>query len=116
MTQFVFLAATFNGIVLPLIALFVLLASKLASEKTARKSERRFLAVLILMTLVTAHTVIHNDPLWLIHTVTLSVMVIGSLWIPGEHRVSHAGTSASTYVDTHSQPATTNPNHSFASQ
>jgi hypothetical protein len=40
---------------------------------------------LVMMSVITAHTVTTSEPTWLIHTVTLAVMIVGSLWIPGQH-------------------------------
>lgn len=85
MAQFVFITSAFSVLGLPLIALAALLFAKLTTGTAARRAERRFLAVLVVMSLVTAHTVMAQNAAWLIHTATLSLMVVGSLWIPGQH-------------------------------
>lgn len=85
MVEVAFFASVFSGLGLPPIAMVLLLLAKLTSGSAARRAERRFLAFLIVMTLVTAHTVMTQNAAWLIHTTTLSVMVIGSLWIPGQN-------------------------------
>ncbi|MCM2369303.1 hypothetical protein [Aporhodopirellula aestuarii] len=90
MAQIVFIASAFSALGLPIIALLALMLAKLTTGMAARKAERRFLAVLIVMTLVTAHTVMMQNAAWLIHTTTLSLMVVGSLWIPGQQTLSES--------------------------
>ena len=85
MPQLIFLATATSAIGLPLIALIMLMVSKLSVGAAARRAERRFLALLVMMSVITAHTVTTSEPTWLIHTVTLAVMIVGSLWIPGQH-------------------------------
>lgn len=84
MAQIVLITTAFSVLGLPLIAIAALMLAKLTRGTAARRAERRFLAVLIVMSLVTAHTVMTQNAAWLIHTATLSLMVIGSLWIPGQ--------------------------------
>ncbi|EMI41029.1 MULTISPECIES: hypothetical protein [Pirellulaceae] len=90
MAQIVFIASAFSALGLPMVALLALLLAKLTTGTAARKAERRFLAVLVVMTLVTAHTVMMQNAAWLIHTTTLSLMVVGSLWIPGQKTLSES--------------------------
>src|SRR5690606_9531879 len=68
MAQIVFFASVFSALGLPLIAIIVLLLAKLTTGSAARRAERRFLAFLIVMTLVTVHTVTMQNAAWLIHT------------------------------------------------
>ncbi|MEM1224686.1 MAG: hypothetical protein AAGJ40_03260 [Planctomycetota bacterium] len=77
--QMVFCGTIVSAVGLPLLALIMLLASKLATADTAPRAQRRFLAFLVVMTLVTARTVTTDEPTWLIHTMTLSMMIIGAL-------------------------------------
>lgn len=84
MSQFLFMASAVSALGLPLIAMVALLLAKLSSGPAARRAERRFLAVLVVLTLVTAHTVTTQNAAWLIHTTTLGLMIVGSLWIPGQ--------------------------------
>ena len=84
MAQFVFIASAFSALGLPIVAMLVLMLAKLTTGAAARRAERRFLAILIVMTLVTAHTVMTQNAAWLIHTTTLGLMIVGSLWIPGQ--------------------------------
>jgi len=84
MSQFLFVASAVSALGLPLIAIVALLLAKLSTGVAARKAERRFLAILVLMTLVTTHTVMTQNAAWLIHTTTLGMMIVGSLWIPGQ--------------------------------
>jgi len=84
MDQLFFLGSVFSALGLPVAALIALLSSKLATGGAAVRAQRRFLACLVVVTVVTARTVTTNDSTWLIHTVTLSMMIVGSLWIPGQ--------------------------------
>lgn len=89
MTQFLFIATAFSALGLPLIAMAALLLAKLSTGAAARRAERRFLAVLVVMTLVTSHTVMTQNAAWLIHTTTLGLIIVGSLWIPGQSASDH---------------------------
>ncbi len=84
MAQIVLFTSVLSLLGLPLIAMAALMSAKLATGTAARRAERRFLALLVIMSLVTAHTVMTQNAAWLIHTATLSLMVVGSLWIPGQ--------------------------------
>ncbi len=84
MAQVVLITSALSVLGLPMIAIAALMLAKLTTGTAARRAERRFLAVLVVMSLVTAHTVMTQNAAWLIHTATLSLMVVGSLWIPGQ--------------------------------
>lgn len=84
MAQFLFVASAVSALGLPLVAMVALLIAKLSTGATARRAERRFLAVLVVMTIVTAHTVFTQNAAWLIHTTTMGLLIVGSLWIPGQ--------------------------------
>ncbi len=71
-----------DAILMPLIGCGALLISKLSSREMARWAERQFLATLVVITLVTLRTVINCGDAWLIHTLTLSTMIMGALIIP----------------------------------
>jgi hypothetical protein len=73
-----------DTLVLPLLGSFALLTAKLSVGISARRAERTFFIVLIVITVVTLRTVIHCDETWLVHTLTLATMIIGSLVIPGQ--------------------------------
>jgi len=90
MAQIVFIATAFSALGLPLIAMVALMLAKLTTGTAARRAERRFLSILIVMTLVTSHTVMMQNAAWLIHTTTLSLMVVGSLWIPGQKSLNES--------------------------
>lgn len=82
MDQFAFLGTILNCLGIPAVAIVALLASKLSSGEAAVRAQRRFLVLLVIMSVVTARTVTTSEPTWLIHTLTLSIMIVGSLWIP----------------------------------
>ena len=73
-----------DTVFLPLIGSIALLTAKLSIGEAARKAERNFFAVLIVMTAITLRTVITCDEIWLVHTTTLSLMIVGSLMIPSQ--------------------------------
>ena len=84
MAQFLFIASAFSALGLPVVAVMALLIAKLSTGDSARRAERRFLAILVVMTIVTAHTVFNQSAAWLIHMTTMGILVVGSLWIPGQ--------------------------------
>lgn len=71
-----------DAIVLPLLGLMSLVWSKVSQGDVARFAENQFLLSLIVITIVTLRTVINCDDVWLVHTLTLSAMIVGSLAIP----------------------------------
>jgi len=81
LTQLVLMA---DAILMPMIGFGALLMSKLSRGEAARWAERRFLAILVVITLVTLRTVVHCDSVWLVHTCTLAAMILGALLIPNQ--------------------------------
>ena len=73
-----------DAIILPIIGVGALLLSKVCQGDVARHWERQFLFCLIVLTIVTLHTVIHCDDTWLIRTMTLGGMIIAPLMVPGQ--------------------------------
>ena len=76
--------AVVDAIVLPLLGSTLLLLAKTAHGEAARRAERQFFAVLVVMTLITLRTVIRCDQTWLLHTSTLAMMILGALVIPSQ--------------------------------
>jgi len=77
-----------NAISLPLIGGLSLLLAKLSIGDAARLAERHFFVTLVVITGVTIRTVIHCDEIWLVHTMTLAMMIIGALVIPSQEAVT----------------------------
>ena len=77
-----------NVVVMPMIGGGCLLLSKLAQGDAVRRAERRFLAALVMITIVTLRTVIVSGDVWLFHTLTLSAMIVGALLIPNQQDAS----------------------------
>lgn len=84
MTEIFYLTAILNGLLLPLIAGATLVIAKLSRGEAARRAERQFLATLVVMTMITLRTVITCDDVWLVHTATLGIMIVGALVIPSQ--------------------------------
>ncbi len=78
------LTGIMDAIVLPLMGCIALMCAKLTEGDAARWAERQFFAALVVITLVTARTVVMCDDAWLLHTATLGVMTVGALVIPGQ--------------------------------
>ena len=72
----------FATILFPCAGGYTLLATKLSSGEARRIAERQFLATLVVITLFTLHTVVTCDGAWLLHTLTLSTMIVGALALP----------------------------------
>lgn len=73
------LAATF---LFPVVGSVALLATKLSSGETRRFAQRQFIASLIVVTMVTLHTVATANDAWFVHTLTLATMTVGALALP----------------------------------
>lgn len=73
-----------DAIIMPLIGAVALLLAKLSEGEFARWAEKQFFAVLVVITLVTLRTVITCEEFWLVHTATLSTMIVGALVIPSQ--------------------------------
>ena len=72
-----------DAVLIPAACGIALLVAKLTHGEMARKAEKNFFVFLVVMTLITIRTVVLCDDVWLIHTTTLAVMVVGALAIPG---------------------------------
>ncbi len=79
LTQF---AGMLDAIILPIIGGSSLLLSKISQGEIAQHWERQFLLTLVVITIVTLRTVAYGDVTWLIHTMTLAGMIVGSLLVP----------------------------------
>lgn len=84
------IAGFLNALVCPMISGMLLLVSKLAHGEAARRAERRFLAALVVVTIMTVRTVIACDDAWLLYAVTLSILIVGALLIPNQETSSVA--------------------------
>jgi hypothetical protein len=73
-----------DAIILPFIGGIALLLAKFRVGDAARWHERQFLAVLVVMSIVTLRTVIYCDEVWLVHTTALGALIIASLMIPSQ--------------------------------
>ena len=71
-----------DAIIMPLIGGIALLLAKFTQGDAARRAERQFFGVLVVITIVTLRTVITCDEVWLVHTTTLGTLIVGSLVIP----------------------------------
>ncbi|NND96302.1 MAG: hypothetical protein HKN47_03105 [Pirellulaceae bacterium] len=84
MTDLPQLVSMVDVIVLPLLGIWSLVWSKVRQGEAARRAERQFLLTLVVITIVTLRTVINCDDVWLVHTITLAVMIVGALAIPNQ--------------------------------
>ncbi|WP_419189938.1 hypothetical protein [Stieleria marina] len=73
-----------DAIALPALGIWALVWSKICQGEDARRAERQFLLVLVVITIVTLRTVINCDDVWLVHTMTLAMMIVGALAIPNQ--------------------------------
>lgn len=82
MSNLVQLLAVVDVIALPLLGLWALLATKLSIGDALRRAERFFLVALVIISLVTLRTVARLDEIWLVHTLTLALMILGVFMVP----------------------------------
>ena len=73
-----------DAIILPLLGGLALFLAKFREGEAARWHERQFLAVLVVITIVTLRTVIYCDEVWPIHTTALGTLIIAALMIPNQ--------------------------------
>ena len=84
------IAQVADTLLMPLIGGIALLTAKLSVGEAARTAERNFFAALIVITAITLRTVITCDEIWLVHTTTLALMIVGSLVIPSQDSLSES--------------------------
>ncbi len=80
--DFGFIFTVLSSLLFPVIGGFTLVATRLTSGESRKFAERQFFASLVVVTMVTLHTVVTSDQDWLLHTVTLASMVVGALVLP----------------------------------
>ena len=84
-----------DAIIFPLIGSVALMYAKLSRGAAARRAEKQFYAILVVLTVVTLRTVITCHEIWLVHTMSLGGLIVGSLLIPGQTETpEHAPTIA----------------------
>ena len=71
-----------DAIAMPILGLWALLSTKLSVGPALRRAEKRFFIALVIISLVTLRTVASLDDVWLIHTATLALMVLGVFLVP----------------------------------
>ncbi len=84
MPEISYLINLLDAVVMPLVALATLALAKFSQGEAARRAERQFLAMLLVMTVITLRTVITCDDAWLIHTATLGTMIVSALVVPSQ--------------------------------
>ena len=73
-----------DAIIFPLIGSIALMYAKLSRGSVARRAEKQFFAILVVITVVTLRTVITCHEIWIVHTMSLGGLIVGSLLIPGQ--------------------------------
>ena len=82
------IAQILDAVLMPLIGGTSLLFAKFSSGEAARRAERYFFAILVVITGITLRTVIQCDEIWLLHTTTLGTIIVASLVIPSQDAVT----------------------------
>jgi hypothetical protein len=73
-----------DAIIFPLIGSIALMYAKLSRGVAARRAEKQFFAILVVLTVVTLRTVITCHEIWIVHTMSLGGLIVCSLLIPGQ--------------------------------
>lgn len=81
---------------LPLLGVVCLVGSKLAGPRV-RTAERFFVATLMLATFACFRTMLAGETLWLVHAVTMALMIVGSVSIPSAQPSRAAGSGLEDY-------------------
>ncbi len=82
MWSMIALVEAMNTLGFPLLAIVAMFASKLTAGPTARIVDRCFIVMLTLQCLLTIRTVISMDMSWLVHMMTLMMLIVGTVVIP----------------------------------
>ncbi len=67
---------------LPLLGVSLLVISKVSQGDGGRLAERFFFGTLLLATFATFRTMLGGDTMWLVHAVTMAIMIVGSVSVP----------------------------------
>ena len=73
-----------DAVIFPLIGSIALMYAKLSRGAVARRAEKQFFGILVVLTMVTLRTVITCHEIWIVHTLTLGALIVCSLLIPGQ--------------------------------
>jgi len=84
MTDLFAVAVNVNHFGLPIAGIVALVASKLSQGAAADFANRCLLAVLGLVVAMTIHGLVSEQASWLVHAVTLGVILVGTAWEPGQ--------------------------------
>lgn len=88
MTDLPQIAQILDAVLMPLIGGTSLLLAKFSSGEAARRAERYFLTILVIITCITLRTVINCDEIWLVHTTTLGMIIVAALAVPSQETVA----------------------------
>ncbi len=87
MTDLPQITAIMDALLIPAAAGVALMLAKMTRGEMARRAEKNFFAILVVMTVITLRTVVLCEEAWLIHTATLATMIVGALAIPSQDHV-----------------------------
>ena len=73
-----------DAVIFPLVGSIALMYAKLSRGVPARRAEKQFFAILVVLTVVTLRTVITCDEIWIVHTMSLGGLIVCSLLILGQ--------------------------------
>lgn len=82
MSSFMTLFIGLEICLLPVLGVAMLIASKVASGRAGAVAERLFFGTLLLATVATFRTLLSGETHWLMHAVTMAVLIVGSVSIP----------------------------------
>ena len=82
MSDILALAVGFNQFGIPLMGLVALFASKLCRGRRAEIADRWLLSIFALVIVMTFHALLLENRYWLLHSMTLGIMVVGATWEP----------------------------------
>jgi hypothetical protein len=76
---------------LPVLGISLMIVGKVAPGNWACRAERLFLGTLMLAGLATFRTLLAGETIWLMHAVTLAILIVGSVSVPCSR--AHCGTT-----------------------
>lgn len=88
MTAWVTTLVGLEACLLPLLGVVLLVTGKVADGRLALAAVRMFFVTLLLATIATFRAMLAGETEWLMHAVTMAVLIVGSVSIPDGSRIT----------------------------
>jgi hypothetical protein len=89
MLDLILLAVGFNQVGLPLLAMVALIATKVVRQENSPFADRMLLLSIAFLTMLTFHGLILAQVQWMLHALTLAILILGAVWEPSSQPSHH---------------------------